>query len=66
MNMDDQIARIVEARMKLRARFLHDVEAMPSITDDRPMGSSTPTGGGAKTAWFKDTEGNILAGSQRL
>jgi predicted enzyme related to lactoylglutathione lyase len=24
------------------------------------------TGGGAKTAWFKDTEGNILAVSQRL
>jgi catechol 2,3-dioxygenase-like lactoylglutathione lyase family enzyme len=23
-------------------------------------------GGGAKTAWFKDTEGNILAVSQRL
>ena len=39
--MDDQIARIVEARMKLRARFLHDVEATPSIADDRPMGSST-------------------------
>ncbi|HYN08955.1 MAG TPA: VOC family protein [Vicinamibacterales bacterium] len=24
------------------------------------------TGGGAKTAWFKDTEGNIMAVSQRL
>jgi catechol 2,3-dioxygenase-like lactoylglutathione lyase family enzyme len=24
------------------------------------------TGGGARTAWFKDTEGNILAISQRL
>jgi hypothetical protein len=24
------------------------------------------TGGGAQTAWFKDTEGNILAVSQRL
>lgn len=24
------------------------------------------TGGGAKTAWFKDTEGNTLAVSQRL
>ena len=23
------------------------------------------SGGGAKTAWFKDTEGNILAISQR-
>jgi len=24
------------------------------------------TGGGAKTAWFKDTEGNIMAISQRI
>ena len=24
------------------------------------------TGGGAKTAWFKDSEGNILAVSQRV
>ena len=30
------------------------------------MQNSIATGGGAKTAWFKDTEGNILAVSQRL
>ena len=30
------------------------------------MKDSIATGGGAKTAWFKDTEGNILAVSQRL
>ena len=30
------------------------------------MKKSIATGGGAKTAWFKDTEGNILAVSQRL
>ena len=30
------------------------------------MVNSIATGGGAKTAWFKDTEGNILAVSQRL
>ena len=30
------------------------------------MTNSIATGGGAKTAWFKDTEGNILAVSQRL
>jgi predicted enzyme related to lactoylglutathione lyase len=29
------------------------------------MRNSIATGGGAKTAWFKDTEGNILAISQR-
>ena len=35
---------------------------MPGIT----MKNSIATGGGAKTAWLKDTEGNILAISQRL
>lgn len=30
------------------------------------MKNSIVTGGGAKTAWFKDTEGNILAISQRV
>src|ERR1700730_4719275 len=35
---------------------------MPGIK----MKNSIATGGGAKTAWFKDTEGNILAVSQRL
>jgi predicted enzyme related to lactoylglutathione lyase len=35
---------------------------MPGIQ----MKNSIATGGGAKTAWFKDTEGNILAVSQRL
>lgn len=30
------------------------------------MKNSIATGGGAKTAWFKDTEGNILAVSQRF
>ena len=28
--------------------------------------NSVATGGGAKTAWFKDSEGNILAISQRV
>jgi predicted enzyme related to lactoylglutathione lyase len=35
---------------------------MPGITTK----NSIATGGGAKTAWFKDTEGNILAISQSL
>jgi catechol 2,3-dioxygenase-like lactoylglutathione lyase family enzyme len=35
---------------------------MPGIA----MKNSIATGGGAKTAWFKDTEGNILAISQRV
>jgi predicted enzyme related to lactoylglutathione lyase len=35
---------------------------VPGLTTKNSIG----TGGGAKTAWFKDTEGNILAVSQRL
>jgi catechol 2,3-dioxygenase-like lactoylglutathione lyase family enzyme len=35
---------------------------MPGIK----MQNSIATGGGAKTAWFKDSEGNIMAVSQRL
>ena len=35
---------------------------MPGVT----MTNSIATGGGARTAWFKDTEGNIMAVSQRL
>jgi predicted enzyme related to lactoylglutathione lyase len=35
---------------------------MPGLT----MTNSIVTAGRAKTAWFKDTEGNILAVSQRL
>ena len=30
------------------------------------MKNSIVTAGGAKTAWFKDTEGNVLAVSQKL
>jgi hypothetical protein len=35
---------------------------MPGIT----WKDGIATGGGAKTAWFKDTEGNILAIAQKL
>jgi predicted enzyme related to lactoylglutathione lyase len=35
---------------------------MPGLTTK----NSIATGGGAKSAWFKDTEGNILAVSQRM
>jgi hypothetical protein len=35
---------------------------MPGMTTKNGI----TTGGGAKTAWFKDTEGNILAVSQRI
>jgi DMSO/TMAO reductase YedYZ molybdopterin-dependent catalytic subunit len=31
MNMDDRVERVVEARVKLRARFLRDVEWISKI-----------------------------------
>jgi predicted enzyme related to lactoylglutathione lyase len=57
-------ANDVEAEVaELKARGVKFEEYdMPGVT----MKNSIMTGGGAKTAWFKDTEGNILAVSQRL
>jgi predicted enzyme related to lactoylglutathione lyase len=54
----------VEAEVsELKARGVKFEEYdTPGVT----MKNSIMTGGGAKTAWFKDTEGNILAISQRL
>lgn len=39
---DDKLDRIVEARMKLRERFQREMDASPSLADDRPMGSGDP------------------------
>jgi predicted enzyme related to lactoylglutathione lyase len=54
----------VEAEVKeLKSRGVKFEEyEMPGIS----MQNSIATGGGAKTAWFKDSEGNILAISQLL
>jgi predicted enzyme related to lactoylglutathione lyase len=54
----------VEAEVaELKARGVKFEEYdMPGVM----MKNGIMTGGGAKTAWFKDTEGNILAVSQRL
>jgi predicted enzyme related to lactoylglutathione lyase len=49
------------AELKARGVTFEEYD-MPGIA----MKNSIATGGGAKTAWFKDTEGNILAVSQRL
>jgi predicted enzyme related to lactoylglutathione lyase len=56
--------RDVEAEVaELKARgVVFEEYDMPGIR----MKNSIATGGGAKTAWFKDTEGNTLAVSQRL
>ena len=39
-------------------------EVIDEVTRESPI--VLATGGGAKTAWFKDTEGNILAISESL
>lgn len=57
--VDDVAAEVAE----LKARgVLFEEYNMPGIKTL----NSIATGGGAKTAWFKDTEGNILAISQRV
>jgi predicted enzyme related to lactoylglutathione lyase len=55
--VDDVEAEVTE--LKARGVVFEEYEGMA-------MSNSIATGGGAKTAWFKDTEGNILAISERL
>ena len=57
--VDDVVAEV--AALKARGVVFEEYD-MPGIK----MENSIATGGGAKTAWFKDTEGNILAVSQRI
>ncbi len=58
-----QVDDVEKEVAELKARGVRFEEYdMPGVT----MKNSIATGGGAKTAWFKDTEGNILAISQRL
>ena len=49
------------ADLKARGVVFEEYD-MPGIK----MVNSIATAGGAKTAWFKDSEGNILAVSQRI
>ncbi len=57
--VDDVEAEVSELK---RRGVVFEEYNMPGITTK----NSIATGGGAKTAWFKDTEGNILAISQRV
>jgi hypothetical protein len=50
------------SELKRRGVVFEEYDMPPGLTTR----NSIATGGGAKTAWFKDTEGNILAISQRL
>jgi predicted enzyme related to lactoylglutathione lyase len=55
--VDDVEAEVAE--LKARGVVFEEYEGMA-------MRNSIATGGGAKTAWFRDTEGNILAISESL
>jgi len=58
-----QVADVEAEVAELKARgVVFEEYDMPGIK----MQNSIATGGGAKTAWFKDSEGNIMAVSQRL
>jgi len=57
--VDDVAAEVAD--LKARGVVFEDYN-MPGIKTV----NSIATGGGAKTAWFKDSEGNILAVSQRI
>ncbi|RYE02932.1 MAG: sulfite oxidase-like oxidoreductase, partial [Sphingobacteriaceae bacterium] len=39
MEQDDKLNRIIEARMKLKARFEEKINQTPSVSDDAPKGS---------------------------
>jgi catechol 2,3-dioxygenase-like lactoylglutathione lyase family enzyme len=57
--VDDVAAEVAE--LKARGVVFEEYD-MPGLK----TANSIATGGGAKTAWFTDTEGNILAVSQRM
>ena len=57
--VDDVEAEVAE--LKSRGVVFEEYD-MPGLKTK----NSIATGGGAKTAWFKDSEGNILAVSQRI
>jgi predicted enzyme related to lactoylglutathione lyase len=58
-----QVEDVEAAVAELKARgVVFEEYDMPGIK----MVNSIATAGGARTAWFKDSEGNILAVSQRM
>jgi predicted enzyme related to lactoylglutathione lyase len=57
--VDDVVAEVTELKAK---GVMFEEYDMPGIK----MEDCIATAGGAKTAWFKDSEGNILAVSQRI
>src|SRR5690349_22248910 len=58
-SVDDVAAEVAALKAKGVVFEEYDMPGLKTV-------NSIATGGGAKTAWFKDSEGNILAISQRL
>ena len=42
MEESEKLKRVVEARMKLKARFEEKIKQTPSVADDKPMGTGRP------------------------
>lgn len=42
METPDKLQRIVEARMKLKARFEEQIKSTPSVADSKPLGKGKP------------------------
>jgi catechol 2,3-dioxygenase-like lactoylglutathione lyase family enzyme len=57
--VDDVAAEVAELKARGVTFEEYDMPGLKTV-------DSIATGGGAKTAWFKDSEGNILAISQRI
>jgi DMSO/TMAO reductase YedYZ molybdopterin-dependent catalytic subunit len=49
MENEDKLQRIVDARMKLKARFEEKMRQTPSVADNRPMGKGEPNRHGMPT-----------------
>ena len=57
--VDDVVAEVNELKARGVVFEEYDMPGLQTV-------NSIASGGGAKTAWFKDSEGNILAISQRV
>jgi len=56
MELPDKLERIVEARMKLKARFEEKMKRTPSVADYEPKGSGKPNRHGMPTLPIGQTE----------
>ncbi|HEX3703586.1 MAG TPA: VOC family protein [Vicinamibacterales bacterium] len=57
--VDDVVGEVAALKAKGVVFEEYDMPGIKTV-------NSVATGGGAKTAWFKDSEGNIMAISQRV